>query len=119
MIAKNKGVFIRLTPPEEARLEAFANDKRITLTQALKLAMLSHLDGHGNNKADHSQHDKTRQALSQGIEQAVEYLASEQDKAKADLLARLNDLAQGLNGLGQLLGNGIIAQAQQTQPTTR
>jgi hypothetical protein len=55
-----KAITIRLTEVQEKQIERFANSKRITFTEATRLAAISFLENEGKAETEKAEHEKTR-----------------------------------------------------------
>lgn len=67
-----KAITIRLTEIQIQQVEKFANEKRTTMTDALRFAALSFLENHGKQEKENKEHEQTREQLIKGFQVLAE-----------------------------------------------
>ena len=69
-----KAITIRLTETQLQQIEKFANEKRTTITDALRFAAFSFLDSNSKQQKENQEHERTREQIAAQTKFLVEVL---------------------------------------------
>ncbi|MDZ7893240.1 MAG: hypothetical protein U5L73_15990 [Rhodoferax sp.] len=78
-----KAITIRLTEVQEKQIERFANSKRITFTEATRLAAISFLENEGKAQNEKAEHEATRERVD-GLAKALTVVLKANAEAAAN-----------------------------------